>query len=677
MGYGVAVISAMVHYINPLAQTAGPGTLMCKSCPSIRYFSAIYHSAAVTSSQGPNKSSDISMYSRSERKFLAPEKDQANPNLGPGCYTSDEAVLFAGKLIGGGGYAPFSSLTPRGSYFDQIVNSGPPPGNYDVQLGVDLTHKKEGGIIFGRSKTRRFKKDTHDSPGPGAYLISSEAKSRKQEQQDKKQKKNMLNFALSQKPIVNRIGAQAIDKSISKLDEEEEYENENESVKPDRPLENGPSSRTMTIMSRDGKKINRERVRFTKANSLSWRRKYIPPSIPKGNTVYGYQENQEGELEPRKPPKTVKEDPPPYLFSFAEKSRHDNRGYGFSKHRERLCFAIYDNPAPNYYDPELGEKYLAPKTKCLNPAVMTLAPSVRITDEIISNCLKKGIPGPGSYDIKAPLTEKLNEPKNRFKLGAKLTTNPYINPELIKIPGPGAYFPEATAEKPHSRRPKPFGSTTKRFTSSDNPSKEMPAVGAYEIDEVEQPGPGAYDFINAKNPMKVQGSGNDRSQLQSRIQRLATKGPALLKLGQTQFLSSNFHVPVFGSQTTRFDEYIPGSYEISDAFDHLKNKGRVSPTGMLASHSKRDVFKGALKLKVVSQKTPAPGQYNPILPDKKPLHQKAGPFLSTEARFNECYERGPGPGSYLVEDYENSLIKKTHNVTFKEQEPTSHRSVRA
>jgi hypothetical protein len=39
------------------------------------------------------------MYSRSERKFLNPNKDQANPNLGPGCYTQD-VIVVAGKLVG-------------------------------------------------------------------------------------------------------------------------------------------------------------------------------------------------------------------------------------------------------------------------------------------------------------------------------------------------------------------------------------------------------------------------------------------------------------------------------------------------------------------------------------------------------------------------------------------------
>ncbi|KAJ3260086.1 Sperm-tail PG-rich repeat-containing protein 2 [Boothiomyces macroporosus] len=654
MGYGVAVISALIHYINPLAQTTGPGTLMCKSCPSVDLF---YVGALETMLfAGLNITWGIITFHGGNLLTLGMKtKSYAYvvwtviTHLG-----ASFATLLVGSSVSLG--CVYSLGTLLGLLVINFVNKGPPPGNYNVSLGIDLTHKKEGGIIFGRSKTQRFKKDTNDSPGPGAYLISSEAKSRKQEQHARKQKKNMLQLALSQKPVVHRNNSQLKVNIGSLQNLEEEEEEEIDSVKPERALESGPTGRSMAIMSRDGKKLTSEKVRFTRTNSLSWRRKYVPPSIPKGNTVYGYQENQEGELEPRKPPKMRKEEAPAYLFSFAEKSKHEHRGYGFSKQRERLSFAIFDNPAPNYYDPELGEKYLAPKTKCLNPAVMTLAPSTRITDEIISNCLKKGIPGPGSYDIKAPLAEKLKEPRNRFRLGAKSNTNPYINPELIKIPGPGAYFPETPVEKPQSKKQKPFGSTSKRFQSDDNPSKETPAVGSYEIDEPSQPGPGTYDFVNAKNPMKVQGTANDRSRLQSRIQRLATKGPTVLKLGQTQFLSSNFHVPVFGSQTTRFDDAVadlppPGAYELSEAFDHLKMK--------------------------VSQKTPAPGQYNPELPDKKPLHQKAGPFLSTEIRFNERYEQVPGPGSYLIEDYENSLVKKTHNVTLKEQEPVSQRSVKA
>ena len=56
------------------------------------------------------------MYSRAQRKFLNPEKDQANPLLGPGCYTREEAVLVTGKLFGKSGFdsQKYHILIPSG-----------------------------------------------------------------------------------------------------------------------------------------------------------------------------------------------------------------------------------------------------------------------------------------------------------------------------------------------------------------------------------------------------------------------------------------------------------------------------------------------------------------------------------------------------------------------------------
>jgi hypothetical protein len=51
---------------------------------------------------------------------------------------------------------------------------------------------------------------------------------------------------------------------------------------------------------------------------------------------------------------------------------------------------------------------------------MTLAPCKRITDEVVSDAMKKGVPGPGSYDLKAPLAQKMIEPRNRIRLGGSI-----------------------------------------------------------------------------------------------------------------------------------------------------------------------------------------------------------------------------------------------------------------
>ena len=127
---------------------------------------------------------------------------------------------------------------------------------------------------------------------------------------------------------------------------------------------------------------------------------------------------------------------------------------------------------------------------------------------------------PGSYQIKAPIAAKLSEPRNRIRFGGipfiiSIHFNfilagkgsGYINPELMKIPGydsskefkflfksffsfnyrPGAYFPEnSLVEKPQSKKPKPFGSSMKRFQDIEN-SATQPAVGSYEVDEARNP----------------------------------------------------------------------------------------------------------------------------------------------------------------------------------------------
>ncbi|KAJ2991636.1 Sperm-tail PG-rich repeat-containing protein 2 [Globomyces sp. JEL0801] len=632
------------------------------------------------------------MYSRSERKFLTPGNDN-NPLLGPGCYLNNEEVLVAGKTVGNSGYAPFLSLTPRVSFFEKQVNHGPPPGNYDYSFGVELTHKMEGSALFGRSKTIRFRSAKTVVPAPDAYVIPTTA-NRKSDQKLKNIIKKNNAIGLNQQPIAREY-TPAFLKEISALKDYSELEAE---VIPDDDAKIVQTlGKTISLVNK-GNNSHTPTIKVSKPikdTTISWQRKYIPPSIPKGNNVYGYQENTDGDLEPRKPPKLLKEDAPKHLFSFVEKAKHENKGNSFARGRNRLSFRIYDNPGPSAYEYQQGEKYLQSKTKCMNPALMTLAPCKRITDEIIQSSVKKGIPGPGAYEVKDPIADNLEKPKNRIRLGGKGNSTTYINSELMKIPGPGAYFPEATPEKPHSRKPKPFGSSSKRFQDQYHYQKE-PAVGSYDIDAIngiynktrkrntvfvgqpmaafgsiserfrppKEPGPAAYDKDNLedKNPKrKSRRSAGRRQALESRIQKLALRGPGVVILGQNEFESSNFHVPVFGSQASRFEERVPdlpppGAYDVSEAFEHIKDTGRANVVGVLASRSKREIFN-------VTQHTPAPDQYIPIAQDKKPaVITKAG-FLSTGKRFDQKYEAIPGPGSYSREQ-ETSLLKKTHNVTF-------------
>ncbi|KAL2913221.1 hypothetical protein HK105_207223 [Polyrhizophydium stewartii] len=598
------------------------------------------------------------MYSRAARTFLAPNRDHANPGLGPGCYAPDAPVLVAGKIVGDDGYAPFASLTPRVSYFDELIVAGPAPGAYDAAAGVGAVRRRDAAALFGRSRTQRFDKCASLTPGPGSYRIQGVLHS------------------------------------------------------PHRTH-----------------------------GAIVWKRKYVPPSVPAGRFAFGYQESPEGDLVPRKPPKRTVEEAPAHLASFVERAKHESRGCRFARGGERLSYKVNESPGPNRYNPVAGDKYLATKSNGSGPAVMTLSPCRRLTDEIVADSVKKGIPGPGAYDIKAPIADTIAQPRNRIRFGGQGKERAYINPELMKTPGPGAYYPEfADHPKPHSHKPQPFGSTTKRFDMQTAiKATQVPAVGSYDIDEVRRhrqsrivlhtnltsatqmdsifrrvqnramymslrpaafgsvadrfveqrptmiPGPGAYDVAAKKEDgppateikLSLRGQADKRKE-HNKLQKLLNRGPAQLLLGSIQLPTAKVHVPIFGTQTERFaqpdqDLPPPGAYDIANSFQVLKNKGRIENTGVLASQNKRELFPGtsglissdaaAAAAADFKGSVPGPGEYNPLLEERKEIRQTIGAFLSTGPRFGEKYERVPGPGAYLPPDYENGLVKKTFNIT--------------
>jgi hypothetical protein len=146
-----------------------------------------------------------------------------------------------------------------------------------------------------------------------------------------------------------------------------------------------------------------------------------------------------------------------------------------------------------------------------------------------------------------------------------------------------------------------------------------------------QPGPGAYEVEHKK--LNSQSEKSQRN-LRSRIHRLAQKGPTVLHVGEDEIWAGKMHVPVFGTQTSRFDDKVadlppPGTYDISESFEQMKNKGRIENTGILASQCKREIFKGIFFSDIVKESIPGPGEYEQKVQSKKEIRRKIGAFLST------------------------------------------------
>jgi len=139
---------------------------------------------------------------------------------------------------------------------------------------------------------------------------------------------------------------------------------------------------------------------------------------------------------PRKPAVEAKDAPAINLTSFTEASKHNNRGYTFGqggKQDSRIQYKINQGPGPDAYDPDHAESYLREGSK--NAALMALSPCVRLTDELLSQSLKKSIPGPGAYEIKAPMTAKLSEKRNRIRIGGNTGHTGCLNLSQLANPG--------------------------------------------------------------------------------------------------------------------------------------------------------------------------------------------------------------------------------------------------
>ncbi|KAI8852126.1 hypothetical protein BC829DRAFT_440870 [Chytridium lagenaria] len=444
-----------------------------------------------------------------------------------------------------------------------------------------------------------------------------------------------------------------------------------------------------------------------KKPTIVWRRKFIPPSIPVGHSAFGYQENEDGELIPRKPPKR-KEDPgPAYNFntSFVERAKLERHGYTFGKDEKGLKFKIQDSPGPCLYNAEASIKYLHGNYEIgTGPALMTLAPCTRLTDAIVAEEKKKGVPGPGAYDVK--LSFQVPRSRNTvipaFGGTASHSNINYIPIEQMKTPGPGSYYPElANLPKPFLFKPQPFGSTTSRFdVAVDSKIKHLPAPGSYELDAIDSiigkihkknnafigsrskpfgsiserfsqkmppqaldPGPGAYDIerqlpkprksdIPIKSGrmgtaqiggMSSRNGSAEKSYSKSAGRRRPASKRITVVVGGIPVDPAKVRISAFGTQTQRFQA----------------NGGSEIPPP------------GAYQIAESFEAGPGPGEYDINGNTLERPAVKHGAFLSSEDRFNAKAEPVPGPGAYLSPEYDNGLLRKTFNITLREWHQTA------
>jgi hypothetical protein len=205
------------------------------------------------------------MYSLSQR---LKSTTVGNPNLGPGCYTQDQQQNSS--LAPDESYAPFSSLSRRVCAFDEMVNADSAPGIYD-----GIVERKEGGAMFGKSLTRRFRDVPSHSPGYDCVFIDSrpgEYTLKGLEPKFKARTSGMPGIKLN---VMDR----EID-AVVKVTERPKTED----IRRLSVL-GGPELTGVNL------KKGKEGRTSKGDQKVTWRRKYVPPSIPMGDNTFGYIES--------------------------------------------------------------------------------------------------------------------------------------------------------------------------------------------------------------------------------------------------------------------------------------------------------------------------------------------------------------------------------------------------
>ncbi|KNE56634.1 hypothetical protein AMAG_02422 [Allomyces macrogynus ATCC 38327] len=359
------------------------------------------------------------MYSRSARKFIEPNR-ATNAEIGPGYYEPDgTAATTALGAVVLPSTAPFSSITPRVCYFDEVARrSGPAPGCYDT-ANVDPHHQPVRAVPFAASKAPRFADPPPKAPGPGAYSV------------ERDRARQLRTLRLSQlKPAGSGMtGARG-----------------------------GGSS--------DGPRIK-------------WQRKYTPPSIPYGAQAVGYEETDDGSLLLRRTQSAT--DNSARLVGHKDLLR-ENAGTNFTKSQtRRQLWRETDTPGPGNYNvtaawrkPDSFPNHEAPCVRfgdfVINEANRQAVPGPGSYDlpkdstaylkrgPILAKSTTHGItptsdpfsvvpypadtsPGPGAYDVTAA-----THPRKPLHLGAKpfntsaTRFNPSstpTTPSTTTTPGPG------------------------------------------------------------------------------------------------------------------------------------------------------------------------------------------------------------------------------------------------
>ncbi|XP_048364765.1 sperm-tail PG-rich repeat-containing protein 2 [Sphaerodactylus townsendi] len=409
------------------------------------------------------------------------------------------------------------------------------------------------------------------------------------------------------------------------------------------------------------------------ASNLKLFRKTDAPSIPYRGQTFGYEESEDGTLVKHKPPEKdntlgpayYQEDPNDPCVTIKYKGAH----FG-SLTAKRHEFKPREGPGPADYDvnQESAVYYENINIKKEGLKIYDLC-IPRYHEIMVLQSEKKGIPGPGQYDIKSQFQKAEGTSQDRHEVAPFLSITERFTSVKSSTPAPGTYNETRSALESLKKATKniPFGHTSVRFTED------------YRLRKT--PGPAFYNILNfsisrechkkaALGKKKNDAFGSSVPRLLYLVKREAftTPGPADYQFkeatGESRkktkqlavFVSATKRIPVISTEAPP-----PGSYEVQKSFAKSQGKREyMTPRTAAAKRKHASFLSGTPRLDLPKGKIPGPGAYNPVSKSTSCLSL----WVSREERFKEARDDIPGPGAYQLSPlFRDTVLKRTYNST--------------
>nr|XP_006627374.1 PREDICTED: sperm-tail PG-rich repeat-containing protein 2 isoform X1 [Lepisosteus oculatus] len=435
-------------------------------------------------------------------------------------------------------------------------------------------------------------------------------------------------------------------------------------VRAGKPVEDTPAKRSL-------RKGASSRIRYLQKRDI--------PSIPSPGQAYGYEENEDGVLH-KQPPHPRDETLGPAFYNpgpIESYATQKYKGVHFGNQTAARCeLKVKEGPGPGEYD-LLEESALHYEHVNIRKEEQKQELFIPRYHEVVAlQEEKKGVPGPGKYEIKSQF-----DTSSTSHNGVPAQNPPFLSqarrfaPVKSETPAPGAYDDPRTAlerlRKITGMKKSPFGVTAVRFTPVSR--------------KTITPGPGAYNLFNygvAQESLKKAYLETTRKggfgSTACRTPAFVTKheamlpGPAEYQVKSTvEERYKKHHSAVFRSATERLqtpliakDTPPPGTYDIGKSFDKTHSKSvYVPPRTEGAKRRQSSFLSAASRLPAFIRfdpDIPGPGQYSPLMKSSP----KMALIGSKDDRFKEPKGSTPGPGAYeLSPVIMDTVLKGTFNAT--------------